>query len=1108
MYRYKFKLILNLDTGYIINHLIYSSIRLNIRTMKILILIITAFLILSSVNAQQQRLKKGDVFTYHSSTIEGVEALKRYTAEYKIVDVLKDGYQMEARFRLKDEYDDIYKIRVNDKRVTKKIYPEFDDELFRYHYNNSLFTREAVRFKVSFDGILSEIKLIDPIVGKDIIMDDVLMGYLEKEFGCPYLGQTNSVKKGDQFFYRNRYYNVDSVMSDVVILKSLSSSEAKKKRSTIGVRINKSKKIKTYFSGSSIKYKIIIEKNTGLIKEFNSLSSKRKERLVQVPNFKSFHTYFLRDSVKTDTIIKKPNVRIKGKVLNPINGLAEITLKRKLHTSFDKQDFKYLISLKNDSTFEFRIHLDDLEHFDLEYKNNMAITLQPGDDLKMNLTVNNDNLIANDISGVGSENLNFQQTNNPYTSEIYSLYKKFEHSCLLLNSRKKVTDLKNNLKGRKEFLCSILQDTTGLSIDINSPKGLTPKQIKEVLDNIPNDILKSIVNSIQKESNLIFELENGTDEKIDINDQINVFAKVVSNDFNWKKKHFETLSPEMYLSEYFNNLKTLFKFYNRASISKSIKTKEGWKDTFPYVLKKYYNEIPELKYYNSKNDLLRFNNISDPFRYMFDWEYSTQIPNSHKSINDNHKPGSQKSNKIRYNLIENHYEGYSAYYLKYQTVYQSLNYDKKTNYTTLYNRFMDEYPDTKYAQILSKQYKKVEKVSPGSKAFNFKLKDLDGNTVKLSDFRDKVVYIDFNAKQNDYKKDFKRTLSDFFDHGDIVFITVLVKDKNFEKNLKWFVNIQEPIIKLVATTEEFKTISQKYQLKDYREKAIIDVDSRIVTHIAPSIVFIHAYPQLLYRALISHPQKIDNERKIRILKAVITIVVLVLILSFIAWDIYRRRTKKKIKESAIETKIRELELTAIRAQMNPHFMYNCLNSIQNLVQKKQNDEAHQYISKFAELIRSVLKNSDKEEISLATELEMITNYVDLEKLRFDIDYSIQIAQGIDNYSVFIPPLILQPLAENAILHGLAPKAKDRKLKIEILQNTNKDICVSIIDNGIGRNGASKKKSSNGKGIGFSQERLNLLADKYGTQYHMNIEDLKDEHENAIGTKVQICFPEE
>ncbi|WP_147377192.1 sensor histidine kinase [Mangrovibacterium diazotrophicum] len=203
-----------------------------------------------------------------------------------------------------------------------------------------------------------------------------------------------------------------------------------------------------------------------------------------------------------------------------------------------------------------------------------------------------------------------------------------------------------------------------------------------------------------------------------------------------------------------------------------------------------------------------------------------------------------------------------------------------------------------------------------------------------------------------------------------------------------------------------------------------------------------------------------------------------------------------------------MELTAIRAQMNPHFMYNCLNSIQNLVQQKRSDEAQTYISKFASLIRDVLKYSDKEEITLAEELNVIENYVSLENLRFDIDFRTHLDEQVDIYAVFVPPLLLQPLVENAIIHGLAPKADDKRLDLQI--NARPDfVCITIEDNGVGRKRVGMNKNQGtGNGLKFSRERLDLMKAKLNIDYKMTITDLETPSGEPIGTRVEICISDE
>jgi sensor histidine kinase YesM len=190
--------------------------------------------------------------------------------------------------------------------------------------------------------------------------------------------------------------------------------------------------------------------------------------------------------------------------------------------------------------------------------------------------------------------------------------------------------------------------------------------------------------------------------------------------------------------------------------------------------------------------------------------------------------------------------------------------------------------------------------------------------------------------------------------------------------------------------------------------------------------------------------------------------------------------------------------------MNPHFLFNSLNSVQNLVQQNKGREAHLYLSDFAGLIRKVLNNSEKEEVSLAEELEMIEQYLNLEKLRFDFMFSVSVASEIDRFNTLVPSMLLQPFVENAVIHGLQPKPENRLLKIEITKEgkeTGLKICIE--DNGIGRAAAKEiAKAKNGKGTKLMKERLTILQEKQGEKYSLKIVDLD------VGTRVEILIPEE
>jgi hypothetical protein len=203
----------------------------------------------------------------------------------------------------------------------------------------------------------------------------------------------------------------------------------------------------------------------------------------------------------------------------------------------------------------------------------------------------------------------------------------------------------------------------------------------------------------------------------------------------------------------------------------------------------------------------------------------------------------------------------------------------------------------------------------------------------------------------------------------------------------------------------------------------------------------------------------------------------------------------------------ELEMQALRAQMNPHFIFNCLSSINRFILKNETEAASDYLTKFSRLIRMVLNNSKNPFITLEDELDMLKLYLDMERLRFkdSFDYSINFINSIDVDNVFVPPLLLQPFAENAIWHGLMHKEGQGYLEIA-LSIENKILTCIITDNGIGRNKAAIFKSKSAEkqksmGLHITTERLAILNKNMGEQTYFNIEDITDDDGKVAGTKV-------
>jgi two-component sensor histidine kinase len=257
------------------------------------------------------------------------------------------------------------------------------------------------------------------------------------------------------------------------------------------------------------------------------------------------------------------------------------------------------------------------------------------------------------------------------------------------------------------------------------------------------------------------------------------------------------------------------------------------------------------------------------------------------------------------------------------------------------------------------------------------------------------------------------------------------------------------------------------------------------------------------KGMVKAPKKELNKST---LQGIIIFLVGSMLLVLILFLAYKYRMKQRLKNQAQEKRLRELQMAAIRAQMNPHFLFNSLNSVQNLIQQNKAREAHLYLSDFAGLIRKVLRNSDKEEVPLAEELEMMEQYLNLEKLRFDFDYTIEVDKGIDQSLFMVPSMILQPVAENALLHGLQHKTGEKKIMIRISKTEN-GILISIEDNGIGLEEAKKLKTkSNGVGLRMNEERIQMMKEKYGGNYSIKMIDLTEQ--GREGTLIEIFIPDE
>jgi len=234
--------------------------------------------------------------------------------------------------------------------------------------------------------------------------------------------------------------------------------------------------------------------------------------------------------------------------------------------------------------------------------------------------------------------------------------------------------------------------------------------------------------------------------------------------------------------------------------------------------------------------------------------------------------------------------------------------------------------------------------------------------------------------------------------------------------------------------------------------------------------------------------------------------------------IYKLRIRfvvdKKNKEIEKEKYIQELnksKLTALKSQMNPHFIFNALNSIQEFILLNKKELASNYLADFADLMRSYLQHSQEDTVSIQDEIETLDLYLKLETIRFDDDFafSIQCDNQIDKEQTYIPSFLLQPFVENAIKHGLLHRSGSRKLTVLFTKLTNHSLKCEIEDNGIGRVASSQinnKRKHQSFATKASQNRMELLNQSTNEKIDLQIIDLYDSDNKGSGTKIILSIP--
>ncbi|WP_420321106.1 tetratricopeptide repeat protein [Flagellimonas sp.] len=250
--------------------------------------------------------------------------------------------------------------------------------------------------------------------------------------------------------------------------------------------------------------------------------------------------------------------------------------------------------------------------------------------------------------------------------------------------------------------------------------------------------------------------------------------------------------------------------------------------------------------------------------------------------------------------------------------------------------------------------------------------------------------------------------------------------------------------------------------------------------------------------------------RLRLRKNQTTLLVSALIvglISSILYILYRQYQSKN------EKRVLSLEQNMLRSQMNPHFLFNSLNSIKLYIINNEQKNAVHYLNKFSKLIRKILEASSLKEISLAEELETVELYMNIENIRFsnEIDFKIIVDDNLNVDNIKVPSLALQPFLENSLWHGLSPKGGQKMIHLFVKKKAESHVSIEVVDNGVGREAAQVNKANRvlkrkSVGIRITKERLANFSKDYQNNFDVDIVDLFNDKGESVGTKVILDIP--
>lgn len=466
--------------------------------------------------------------------------------------------------------------------------------------------------------------------------------------------------------------------------------------------------------------------------------------------------------------------------------------------------------------------------------------------------------------------------------------------------------------------------------------------------------------------------------------------------------------------------------------------------------------------------------------------------------------GSYLSFRERYNSSKLFLTGFAQHILMYHALREALYHKKLSQAEVAFmkNEFLNLCQDEDMASEIRHLIKQLNQTKPGNFFLNLQLSDSKGKELEMKDFIGKKVVLEpaFNSIAGRAPRNFKELQEKY---PEIQFVSLelagypeffqgfseIQTQESASGNFHYYVTNDEEL----KRAYQFLALDPLHPYSNYPRFFFLDEKGKIIEQPYASL-------DDNLKEFAAQPSVIIPRWKNPVWQAAIALSLLFGLLTWLSLRIMGRIRERNLER---QRQMVEMELNSIRSQLNPHFVYNTMSSIQNLILSDRSQQASQYLAELAGLMRAVLNQTKKGIISLEEELSTIRQYCKLEALRKSFAWNIKVDKSVDLHNTDIPALLLQPYVENAIIHGLRGNEIDGKIDLTISQKDG-SLDIVIQDNGVGiAENLHRSMGGNQLGLHLNRKRLELL---YGKLAKVIIQDLNQLKKGKKGTQVSINIP--